>query len=126
MPGSSNWIILYDKTSGQVTRGVWDDETELTLQHPAATLGPNEASFLWPTTQFRASAINAGIYGYVIEIDPTLMQAVASHAQASANAVAYANATATANATQANINAQIAAAQTPPSTGGGSVGNAVP
>lgn len=26
MPGSSNWIILYDKTSGQVTRRVWDDD----------------------------------------------------------------------------------------------------
>lgn len=129
MAGSSHWIIICDKTSAQVTRCVWDDETELTLQHPAATLGPNEASFLWPTTQFRASAINAGIYGYVIEIDPTLMLAVASAAQVSANAVGYAAATAIATATQANINAQIAsalAAQQAAASGGASVGDATP
>ena len=60
MAGSSNWIILYDKTSGQVTRRVWDDEKELTLQHPAALLGKNEASFLYPTTSFLASVVSGG------------------------------------------------------------------
>lgn len=126
MAGSSHWIIICDKTSAQVTRRIYDDAKELTLDHPAAVCGPNEFSFLYPMTSFLASVVSGGTYAYPLEVDPTLMQAVASHAQASANAVAYANATATANATQANINAQIAAAQTPPSTGGGSVGNAVP
>ena len=92
MAGSSHWIILYDKTSGQVTRRVWDDEKELTLQHPAAVLGPNEASFLYPTTSFLASVVSGGAYAYPVEVDPTLMTAVAKHAQVAANAIAFANA----------------------------------
>ena len=125
MAGSSHWIILYDKTSGQVTRRVWDDETELTLQHPAAVCGTHEASFLYPTNSFLASVVSGGTYAYPVEVDPTIMQAVASHAQVSANAVAYAAATAIANATQANINAQIAAQQAAAS-GGASVGDMAP
>jgi len=109
--GSSNWAILYDNTSGQVTRRVWDDSAEVTLQHPAAQPSQNETAILFPVASFQASVASAATYGYAVEVDPTLMTAVANHAKVTANAVAFANATATATATQALINAAIAAVQ---------------
>ena len=104
MAGSSNWVILYNNTSGQVTRRVWDDSVEVTLQHPAAQPAQNETAILYPTPSFQASVASALTYGYVVEVDPALMTAVAQHAQVAANAVAFANATATATATKAIIN----------------------
>lgn len=122
MAGSSNWIFLYDKTSAQVTRRVWDDENELTLQHPAAVPLPNETALLVPTATFMASAQAAAANAYVIEVDPTIMGLIANDATVKGNAVAAVAAQAIAAAT----NALIAANATPPGTGGGSVGNAVP
>ena len=129
MAGSSHWIIICDKTSAQVTRRIYDDAKELTLDHPAAVCGPNEFSFLYPMTSFLASVVSGATYGYPLEVDPTLMNAVASAAQVSANAVGYAAATAIATETQANINAQIAsalAAKQAAASGGASVGDATP
>ena len=84
MAGSSNWIIIYDKTSHQVTRRVWDDAKELTLAHPAAGLGPNETAFLWPTASFQASALAAAVGGYAVEQDPTLATAILQNVAANA------------------------------------------